>query len=76
MNIKKDYFLGGGLLLLFALITWSVVMQVAWVGELDRSVQGIIKYDTQMDTRIFEVVALLGSPPVVISLTEIGRAHV
>lgn len=69
MNIKKDYFLGGGLLLLFALLTWSVVMQAAWVGELDRSVQGIIKYDTQMDTRIFEVVALLGSPPVVISLT-------
>ncbi|MFK5279793.1 PAP2 family protein, partial [Lacticaseibacillus paracasei] len=31
MNIKKDYFLGGGLLLLFALLTWSVVMQVAWV---------------------------------------------
>lgn len=53
MNIKKDYFLGGGLLLLFALLTWSVVMQAAWVGELDRSVQGIIKYDTQMDTHIF-----------------------
>ncbi|MCH4172163.1 MAG: phosphatase PAP2 family protein [Lactobacillus sp.] len=71
MTLKKRYFYGHALLLIFLFLAVNVMLQTSWLTRMDHQLQTQLATTSTINITIFKTIAFLGSPATVMVLTAI-----